>query len=190
MRSSWKIPVLAVSLSTVLTQTSLGQVLPDQVVQFKIHASPTDPLSPVAFIITMNLAASDGSGSVVGWTVTSIEFRQPGAGGAPDQTWIAAYPILTTVDGLWWVEHEDPLAPQLSEFRQPPRVGGTAAVQSAATENLNYYLLGRPYSPPPGGAPFTQTAAITYTLALAETQWLVKDGDDEPVESAGVNDLN
>jgi hypothetical protein len=186
MRSSWKIPVLVVSLSTVLTQMSLGQVPPNQVVRFKIHASPTDPLSPVAFVITMNLAASDGSGNVVGWMVTSIEFRQPGAGSAPDQTWIAAYPILPTIDGLWWVEHVDPFAPQLSEFSQPPRLGGTAVVQSAATENLNYSFQGRPYSPPPTGAPFLQTAALTYTLALADTQWPVKDGTDEPVESAGV----
>jgi len=186
MRSTWKIPVLVVSLSAALTQASFGQVPPNQVVQFKIHASPTDPLSPVVFVISMNLAATEWSEEVVGWTVTSIEFRQPGTGGEPDQTWIRNYPLLPTLEGLWWVGHLDPFAPQLSEFSQPPPIGGTAVVQSAATENLNFSFQGRPYSPPPTGAPFLQTAALSYDFALAETNWLIKDGDDEPVESAGV----
>ena len=188
MRSPWKSSVLMVLLSALFTQTSLAQVPPDESVQFKIHASATDPLSPVVFVITMNLAASEWNDNVVGWTVTSVEFRQPGAGSASDQTWMASYPLLPTVDGLWWVQHVDPFAPLLSDFRQPPLIEGTAAIQSAATEDLGYSFQGRPYTAPPTGAPFLQTAALSYALALIDTQTPMKDGQDEPVESDGPMD--
>jgi hypothetical protein len=155
-----------------------------------MRGNPTDPDSSVHFEVTLLLTAAEADVDSAGWIIGEIEFFKPGVGGAPDRTWIVASPFVPTVDGLWWVYHANTAAPEVSEFSLPPYLDGFAFALDPADEDLSYALVGRPYTPPSAGAPFVQTAALSYMLALADTQTPVGDGDDEPVESAGVNDLD
>ncbi|MDO8629778.1 MAG: hypothetical protein Q7R41_04735 [Phycisphaerales bacterium] len=173
-----------------LAASPLQPLPPNQAVTFKMHSNPADPDSSVDFEVTLRLTPAEVGVDSVGWRIREIKFFKPGVGGALDRTWIVAFPSVPSADGLWWVSHANTAAPEVSEFSLPPYLNGFALAVDPADEDLNYALVGRPYTPPAGGAPYLQTAALTYVTALADTEWLVKEGDDEPVESAGVNDLN
>ena len=166
--------------------SALAQLPADQAVTFKMHSDHADPNSSVDFEVTLHLTATEVGVDSAGWTISEIEFFKPGVGVAPDRTWIVASPFVPTVDGLWWVSHANTAVPEVSEFGLPPYLDGFAFALDPADEDLSYSLAGRPYTPPPAGAPFLQTAALSYSMALADTETPVKDGDDEPVESAGV----
>jgi hypothetical protein len=72
----------------------------------------------------------------------------------------------------------------------PPRLVGTAATQIPNDEDLDYEFEGRPYTPPPEGAPYEKTAALTYTFAAAESGTPVKSAVDEISEPNGYNDAD
>jgi len=188
MRNTMFISGLLGSLMGGWGSTAVGQMPANQTVSFKMHSNPADPNSAVDFTVTLSLTATEISSGSVGWTVSEIQFVRPGVGGAPDQSWAVTFPIVLTADGLWWVQHADPAAPEVSEFSLPPYVAGVASALDPADEDLSYALQGHPYSPPPGGAPFLRTAALSYAMVLVDTETPVKGGNDEPVESAGATD--
>ncbi len=154
----------------------------DKIVAYRIHELPNDPNSAVVFTVTLTLHAAGSSGATIGWQIAAAEFRQPGAGEAPDTIWVDQSPYVDSVDGLWWVEHSDPSRPGLSEFREPPLLVGIAAAVDPADDNLNYTLHGLEFSPPPEGGPYEITAAFTYCFSKVAEPSPFLDGEDDPVD--------
>ncbi len=161
---------------------SAGAQTPQEVrIRYNIRDLPGEPLSPVTWTIDLALQEADAAGNSIGWAVNSVTICKLDASGQPENTWLDAAPVVTSADGLWWVQHADPENPARSEFVLPPCIGGTAAAHNPANANMNYYLEGVPYDPSPGTAPFLITAALNYSLHL-DGDPLPTDGDDEPVE--------
>lgn len=173
---------VAVAVALGIVPLALAGELPeDQTVYYYIHEYPNQPNCDVVFTIRLDLTAADSDADAVGWRITSAEFRQPGNRQAQDKVWTEASPIVNSPDGLWWVEHADPAFPELEEFTLPPKLVGLAMAQDPLDKNLEYDFKGVPYVPPPEGAPFDITGALTYVFAEEEED-PVEQGKDEPVE--------
>ncbi len=153
----------------------------DQKVAYLIHAVASDPNSPVTFEVTLSLEARGQAGTVVGWTVTGIEFHQLGVGGASDRAWTESQPIVPTADGLWWVQHADPQAPQAAEFSTPPVFAGQAASPDPEGNSLDYVLGGTP-GEPGGTSPWPTTTVLSHEFTVVGDPGPLTAADEEPVE--------
>ena len=190
MKSKSVMVSLAAGVTLWIVPLAMADGLPeDQTVYYYIHDDPTQRPSNVVFAIRLDLTAVDSDADAVGWDITSIEFRQPAGRPAPDTVWGEAAPTVDSADGLWWVEHSDTALPVLEEFTLPPKLVGLAIAQNPLDKNLDYDFEGVAYVPPPEGAPFDITAALTYVFTEEEEDEPVKQGTDEPVDIPnGVND--
>lgn len=143
-------------------------------VVYSIREIPTNPESPIIFTVTLRLVAGQISGKAVAWIVDYAVFDTVGQ--APKR-WIKENPALDTPDGLWWVEHEDPLNPVESEFGVPPRLVGVAKAQDTGYDDLDYGFVG--VTPPP-----TSSQALAQyhfqQLNLADPE--AESVDEEPVD--------
>ncbi|MBN2448290.1 MAG: hypothetical protein JXO22_16305 [Phycisphaerae bacterium] len=176
--------VVAMVISALLAlPTGARADLPDdQYIQYLMHATPADPNSPVVFGVALTLQASDADGDAVGWDVTAVDFTEYDPNGLPDRTWVENNPHVPTADGLWWIEHADGENPEPAEFAEPPLLEGQAAANNFGAEDLDYMLEGLQYSPPPGGAPYTNTAALNHEFTLDGESEPIESGEAEPVE--------
>jgi len=176
---------MAASLSTAHS-TAQADLPDDQAIEYRVRETPNVPESAVVFTITLYLTASDMDNDEVGWEIDEIRFRQLNS--QPLQRlWIEDSPVVSSPDGLWWVEHADPQDPQIGEFDMPPLLTGTADAEHSEDPDLDYSFEGVAYvSPPP--PPFEDTVALDYTLTLEGEEEPIEEGDDEPAESAGVQD--
>lgn len=177
--------VSAVLLGTVYaptTGTAQAELPAGQTVEYYIHETPADPTSPVVFAVRLELTSLESDGNWVGWEVTSVEFRRPGDPGQLDIVWTKDLPELETVDGLWWVEHVDPVVPTPSEFSMPPRMLGMAIAQGPRAEELEYDFEGGQYPVPPEGSPYGDPVALTYSFTENGDPQPTEEGEDEPVE--------
>jgi hypothetical protein len=153
--------------------------------RYGIHETPADPNSPLAFLITLSLAASAGDCTATGWTITTLEIRQLDPNGGSDTVWTQADPNVPTPDGLWWVVHADVASPQASEFVLPPHLIGTATAVDPNDANLEYDFVGVAYTPPaaPESPPYAVTAATTFALRGEGAQPPIAIGEAEPTET-------
>ncbi len=156
-------------------------------VRYNVRETPGDPSSAVIWTIDLALQEKQVDGNDVGWLIDSITISQLNATGQVENTWTELTPTVNSPDGLWWVEHADPQDPKRTEFAQPPLVEGTAIAQDPPDADLDYYLEGVPYEPPPE-PPFEVTAALDYTFTLVGSSEPEGDGDDEPVELPPLDD--
>ena len=161
----------------------------DRVITYSIHEIPTDPSSDVVFVVSLDLTAADLDGSWVGWEIESAEFRQPGIGGGADTVWTKSSPFIDTVDGLWWIEHVDPTAPEVAEFVMPPELLGTAAADDPANADLEYDLVGVVYTPPapPETPPYENTSALAFAFTEEGQAEPIEEADEEPADTVGSN---
>lgn len=161
---SWKtLLILGTSFLFPLASTALA--LPaDQTVAYRIYDDPIDPNPVVLFIVKLGLAAQESSGNSVGWKIKQISIRQNPTQSEPAHTWSESLPTIGTPNGLWWVTHGDPESPVLAEFTLPPLLSSRATAAESTYPDLEYALEGKTYNPPPGGPPFTITAALDYTF--------------------------
>lgn len=160
-----------------------AQALPtDRTIAYRIFDDPGDPNAVVLFIVKLSLGAQESAGSSVGWKIKQISIRQSPTQSQPATTWIESLPAVGTPDGLWWVAHADPESPVLSEFTRPPLLSGRATAQQSSQPDLDYDLEGQAYTPPPGGPPFTVTAALDYTFIKVGDSEPTGDGEDEPTD--------
>lgn len=176
---------LSVVLATVpFAGTSFADDPIDNVsVEYRIHATPSDPNSPVTMRMIVNLSRQETNGSQVGWAPTSIEFRQLDCSGNPTNTWIEENPSADTTDGLWWVQHGDPNQPINNEFKLPPRFVGSAPSVNTAVEDLDYDFEGKnEYVPAPGEEPYETTAYMIVDLRIVVILVLIELTPDEPIE--------
>jgi len=142
---------------------------PEQLVEavsYNLHETPDDPNSPILWTIDLRLAENQMDGGSIGWLITRLTIKAFNDHGTLLDTWIDASPDLNTPDGLWWIEHADPQAPEIAEFVEPPYLEGAAAALNPAHANLEFAFAGLSYTPPPGGPPFETTGGLDYTLTL------------------------
>lgn len=147
----------------ILATQSLAQSLPpDQTVSYQLHADPEDPNSPVTVTTTVTLVASQESGSAVGWSISAIDIHA--LDGASQSThWAGNLVQIQAPDGLWWITHSDPNAPQLTDFAVPPLLTGTVTNESNANLTMNFELEGNT-EVPVNNTPFILTSFIRYFL--------------------------
>jgi hypothetical protein len=178
-----QLTAVAAAVLSISHTDSLAEQGPQELtIQYNIRETPGDPSSAVIWTIDLALQEEQVDGNNIGWLIDSVTISQLDAAGQPESVWTDAAPTVNSVGGLWWVEHADPLDPQRSEFAEPPPLEGTATEQEPANAGLDYYLEGVPYDPPPEGPPFTDTAALDYTLMLVGSSDPEAEGDDEPVD--------
>ena len=158
---------------------STSITLASQSVSYRIHETPDDPNSAVAFVVTLTIDEADRDGDKVGWEVVEAYIEKPDA---PTGDWSTSDPLVWTTDGLWWITHADPDNPVLEEFASPPAITGTALAQSQGTENLNFELAGMVYSQQANGAPYAVNGALDYVFALVSATEPLKEGGEETVE--------
>ncbi len=178
--------VLLVTLG--LSQPAWGDLPASQFITYRTREIPTDPQSAVVLQVTFRLTAVAATAVEVGWAVDEISIVRPGNESSPDQLWIDLSPELLTSDGLWWVAHEDLLQPQFDEFAVPPALVGTALATAETDDDLGYFLEGAMYVPPPEGAPYEHTVALSYSFQLLAAQEPIDEDVIVPTESGTLRD--
>ncbi len=156
---------------------------PDRVAHYAIREDPTVPTSRVQYVLSSTISAQEQDGDWIGWEVQGYTITEKAVLGS-DTVWAADFPFVDTSDGLWWVEHADPDNPIHSEFVLPAGVIGAAVSNDPAVPDLYFAVVGAPYAPPAGGAPYEVTGALNFrfsTTALPSDP-PDDDGDDEPVD--------
>jgi len=162
-----------------------AQLPADQVIQWRFRQDPNDPNSAVEFHAVVTLTAWEVDANAVGWSVAKVEFLKPE--GSETKSWIEENPPLDTPDGLWWVTHEDPTTPELTEFLDTPLLKGRAFAEEPGDVDLLYELSSESVV---GEGPFEQTSDVDYVLAAADTEEPVKQGDDEMVDTQQSEDVD
>lgn len=180
-RQSVLLMVLGGTLSFGQVEHTKAVLPADQVIQYHLHETPSDPATPVEYRIFLDLNAVDSGHGQVAWEITKIRLEKMD-NGVRVSLWTEDYPAVSTSDGYWWVAHVDLMNPAIPEFVLPPYVSGTAVECSATTEDLVYDLQGKAYVTPPGGAPYGTTGALNYTFTKQGEPDPDKDGDDDDVE--------
>ncbi len=154
--------VLAVGVSADALATET------ETIRFNLRQDPNDPSSAIIRTIDLDLESQEVDGNDVGWAVVSLKVSELDANGQATQVWIDAAPFVDSTDGLWWIEHADPLDPHRSEFVMPPLLEGVAAAEDPADPDLDYSIEGVTYNAPPE-PPFEVTAALDYTFTPTDT---------------------
>ena len=154
---------------------------PDRVVHFAIHENPSNPASRIQYVLSLSISAQDQSGDFIGWAVDNYKITEKAILGS-DTVWDVDSPAIDTADGLWWVPHADPDNPVRTDFVEPAPVAGTALANDPTDPDLHFDVVGVPYTPPPGGPPYTVTAALDFTFTLDGHTDPNDSGDDEPVD--------
>jgi len=155
----------------------------DRVVHYAIRVDPTNPNSRVQYVLSATLSARERYGDWIGWEVENFTITEKAVLGK-DTVWGVDFPFVDTSDGLWWVRHADPANPVRSEFVEPAGVIDTAVPNDPAIPNLYFRVVGVPYAPPAGGAPFGVTAALDFEFSTTLDPYDPPDdgGDNEPAD--------
>ena len=166
-----------------LVPVAAAQGLPsDKLVKHLIHEDPSDPKSAVTFEIALTLEAVERDGDSVRWSVEQVEIREKATGGGSDTVWASDAPDVDTDSGDWWVDHDDADDPTNEDFVRPPLIEGVADPVEATDDDLEFYLQGLSYTPPPGGPPWDATGAIGYEFLIVGDMEPIAEDPDEPVE--------
>jgi len=160
----------------------------DRVVTIGIHSNPDDSTSRVQYEVALSLSAVTQDGNWIGWEVVNLTLREKATLGT-DTVWSIDYPLVDTEDELWWVEHSDPSQPVRTDFKELAPIVGVALPETPGVKNLDFSIEGVPYAPPPEGAPYASTSAISFRLRLTNettsdpTKLADDSGADEPVDN-------
>lgn len=161
-----------------------GQLPASQTIPYLIHEVPTDWSSAISYVVIMSLEPVERVGNFVAWEVTEWRLKKVGAVSTHDTFWSEAFPSVATEDGLWWVEHAQPIAPKRGEFILPPLVSGIATAADPTDYDMEYYWEGIVAPAPLGGWPYANTSIIDYGFTQAAEPQPEGDGGGgvEPVE--------
>ena len=151
---------------------------PDQRVVYHIRESPTDPESAVICDVLLDLSAQAEDGNTVGWRVNRVEIQQDLSGTA--LVWAEVNPRLGTADGLWWLVHEDPAAPDLVDFSEAPLLEGVAGNETPEFGALVYSF--RATTPANPTTPYLHTTHLTFALTQEGDNEPLVEGENEPAE--------
>ncbi len=173
-------------LGFVIVPAAETQALPkSRTITYTIYEDPNDNESDIIYTVELDIEASDSDGDSIGWEVLETRITKRNTGSTPDEEWVESYPNVDSLDGLWWIDHVDGNAPDLSEFVIPPLIEGVATPEIPANEDLEYMLEGSVYTPPsiPDQPPFDVTTALSYTFKKAQEQEPDAEADDVPVDT-------
>ncbi len=149
-----------------------------QTVSYGVYDDPDDPNRSLIWLIVAHLQEPEADGNLVGWAVQDVHLFDATN---PERVWIDAQPSVGTLDGLWWIEHADPQAPQLEEFDSPPQISGLTACEDPNEPDLEYEFEGETYIAPPGGPHFALATALNLRLWEDQSAPLI-ERESEPVE--------
>lgn len=177
---------LSLALALGCAGVALGDPPAVWCVQFTLHETPSDPNSPVTFVIELDLASDEVNGSAVGWAVTRVQIQREDEQTSTVYTWSDETPVVGTQDGLWWLTHADPNDPRIEEFTQPPALAGTGVETYQEQPDLDYDLEGHTYTPPepPAQPPYAVTALLDWRLQYADEQEPVSEEDQGAADVA------
>jgi hypothetical protein len=175
MRPIFSVATVATSILLGLAAPALAQLPADRTLKLEIHSVPSDPESPVDFIVVLELTAEDVDGDAVGWAVTSIRIGQLDEWGFTIGDWSQSDPVVASTDGLWWLEHADGENPTTSEFVILPTILGTAAPELANDPDLDFFLEGTGAQPDPD-YPFPTGGIVDVGLVL-DDETVLKDDE-------------
>ncbi len=179
---SWCSVLLStVALLSICQSPLLAQETPDHVVEYVVREDPDDITSDTLMIVTLELWISEATETSIGWDVGNVRFTKPGQSGEPDTTWMDHSPRLTTTDGLWWTEHEDPQQITAAEFNELPYVEGVALADDPAEEDLDYDIQGHGETVIQS-APTATASRMTYAFSKLQSSQLLVEGEEDPVE--------
>lgn len=181
-----KRPAYALIVGLPLWLSTLALALPqDRVVHIGIHEDPQQPASRIQYILSFSLSAQEQDGDSIGWEVSYLKITEKAILGS-DTEWDVDLPDVDSSDGWWWVEHGDPAAPVRSDFVELPSIADTAFAINPTEDNLEFDIAGVPYTPPPGGPPYSVTAALDFAFTKGgnpDPEPPPDDsGDNEPVD--------
>lgn len=186
-RSGRRARAAMVALLCVTTWGAAVHALPpDRVVYYAIHTNPTNPTSPVQYYLTLSISAQSQDGNDIGWQIDTYRVTEKATLGN-DTAWEIELPDVDSPDGLWWVTHVDPNAPDRSDFLTIAPVAGRAVALDPNDNDLDIEVSAGTYTPPLEGDPWEVTTAITYAFAVAQQPPPSEPppgdgGSDEPVD--------
>lgn len=176
---SERLIVGAVSLIACCASVALAGFPHDQIINYYLRKTPTDPESDITYTISLEITAVSTNGSEVGWEVVEVTVDEANS----IKNWHEHYPELITSDGLWWVEHNDPDEPEGVDFIYPPTIVGTANTGLVSGYDMDYDM--QTISSCSGCDPSMyggRVAFMSYTLNEGDDPD-PEDEDDGPVES-------
>ena len=157
------------------------QAIPDQAIVYRIYENTEEPQERrVAFTAELTLTAVQTVGDSVGWQITEVRLHRLGTKGETEAAWVEPFPFFESFDGLWWIQHHDPHAPQLSDFARSPCLTGLAYSETPGERDLVYRLEDVAHVSAADGQPFEVTAALDYLFLRAGSSEPEGEGDDEP----------
>jgi len=171
----WILVLVAVAMGSVSASSSA--MPPDQIVEFTIHEDPSDAESASLYAVRLYLWAAEQKGNSIGWEIDQVRIVKMIVPGQYYQAWSEELPYVETLDGLWWVEHVDPLHPGAAEFQLPPLVEGRAEpfIEGMA---LDYSIQGYQV-PAKSRTIFSPSTKLKTSFLLAH---LEDPSEEEPVE--------
>lgn len=143
---------------------------PDQTIEYRVHNTPGDSSSGLNFTVWLEITAIAKLNDTVTWRVKTITVEDAATGDA----WSDDNPLVDTATGNWHVTHADTSAPTQDEFAVAPPIIDRLSNHDTSGDDLDVTIEGAAYTPPPGGAPYTITAALSYSLT--------KVGETDPEE--------
>ncbi len=175
--------ILTVGASVLMMYSGAMALPPDRVVHIAIHQNPENPTSRVQYFLSYSITAVEQDGDWIGWEIENLKITEKALLGA-DTVWDVDYPDVGTTDGLWWIEHDDPADPVRADFVEPAPVADTAVASDPADPDLDFDVVGVPYTEPPEGPPYEITGAINFAFSTTPDPDDPPDdsGDDEPVD--------
>ena len=176
--------ILAVGASVLMMYSGAMALPPDRVVHIAIHQNPENPNSRVQYYLSYSITAEEQDGDWIGWEIETFTITEKALLGS-DTVWDVDDPDVGTTDGLWWVEHDDPDNPVRADFVEPAPVADTAVANDPADPDLDFDVVGVPYTAPPEGPPYEITGAISFAFSTTPDPNDPPDdgGDDEPVDN-------
>ncbi|MBK8268520.1 MAG: hypothetical protein IPK83_09550 [Planctomycetes bacterium] len=149
--------------------------------KFELHCVlPADPATGAHFQLLINLVPVAQNGNTVGWSVSTIDIMQFDSGNSEIGRWSDQSSTLNTADGLFWIRHENPGTPELSEFQALPLLTGAAPEAGAATTpSLEYSLEANSTAAEVSGS--VMVKEMNYVLKFADEFEPVAEGEDDPI---------
>jgi hypothetical protein len=182
MKTKIGVSILAGLSGLMFAPPTATALPPDQTIQLRFRSEPGNPESPVVLDAVLHLSAESTSGEhLVGWRIDRAQFSRR-VDNRSDHWSAPSLPTSDSSDGLWWVEHHDAQAPDISEFTvHLPSISGSAMGGEIGQTDLDFALEGTQGSSSTT-PPNAQTANAGYYFNVADDEEPIADDDDEPVE--------
>lgn len=175
---TWRIGISVCFASAFLASSAGASQPPDK---FELHfVFPADPNTGDHFQALLTMVPDEQSGNLVGWRADTIEIREYDSGNSEIGYWLDQSSTLNTADGLFWIRHEQPATPELSEFQALPLLTGAASEAGAATTpSLEYSLEANTTAADVSGDGMVKE--MNYALKFSDESEPVAEGEDDPV---------